>query len=328
MKRRHVFLTIVAAGLTLMLAQPAFTSAADCASAIPQEIEKRKTRETPRPPQSGATWDGIKRFENVVIIVLENQDYYRVHKHPDFSDIAKRGVSFSRFLGTHHPSYPNYLAMVGGKYFNTFHDLQRNLSTKERSIADLLEAKDLSWTAYAERYPGTATSCFTDDADESRLYQRKHVPFLSFTSITKTRERCSRIMNASGFNWKTLPNYSMVTPDMCNDGHNSTGCSGGKTQLDRAGAWLKGFLAPVFQDPTLVKDTLIVVTFDESDNIRHNHIYTVFLGGAVKQPPDNKPNGTCLDHYNVLRTIEDNFSLGTLGQKDKESSPIVGVWAK
>ena len=253
-----------------MLIAPAFLSAAECTEAIPKEIEKRKTRETPRAPQSGTTWDGVERFKSVVIVVFENQDYFRVLKHPVFSDIASSGVLFSRFLGTHHPSYPNYLAMVGGKYFKTVHDFQKNLSAKERSIADLLEEKGLSWAAYAQRYPGTPTNCFTEDAADSGLYQRKHVPFLSFTSITGRPERCSRVMEASAFNWEALPNYSFVTPDMCHDGHNSNGCTGAKTQLDRAGAWLKGFLAPVFKNPDLVKDTLIIVTFDESDNAKHN----------------------------------------------------------
>jgi hypothetical protein len=34
------------------------------------------------------------------------------------------------------------------------------------------------------------------------------------------------------------------------------------------------------------------------------------------------------DHYNVLRTIEDNFGIGTLGLADSTSSPITGIWSR
>jgi hypothetical protein len=34
------------------------------------------------------------------------------------------------------------------------------------------------------------------------------------------------------------------------------------------------------------------------------------------------------DHYNVLRMIEDNFGLGTLGANDSLSSSITGLWSR
>jgi hypothetical protein len=69
--------------------------------------------------------------------------------------------------------------------------------------------------------------------------------------------------------------------------------------------------------------TLIEVTFDESDSYFHNHIYTAFLGGPVKK---GYVEDRELTHYEVLRTIEDNFSLGTLHAEDAETSPILSVW--
>ena len=74
--------------------------------------------------------------------------------------------------------------------------------------------------------------------------------------------------------------------------------------------------------------TLIVVTFDESmsqGGQDDNHIYTVFLGNMVKKGyVEEHP----YDHYNVLRTIEANFSLGTLSVQDAASSLITHVWSK
>ena len=88
---------------------------------------------------------------------------------------------------------------------------------------------------------------------------------------------------------------------------------------------MQGFLDPLLADPSVMHQTLIVVTFDESASQTTNHIYTVFLGamvktGYVEEHPYN--------HDNVLRTVEENFGLGTLGAEDATSSPITQVWAK
>jgi hypothetical protein len=35
---------------------------------------------------------------------------------------------------------------------------------------------------------------------------------------------------------------------------------------------------------------------------------------------------TPYDHYTLLRTIENNFGVGTLGRKDAAAKPIADVW--
>jgi acid phosphatase len=93
--------------------------------------------------------------------------------------------------------------------------------------------------------------------------------------------------------------------------------------IDLSMQWLDGFLQPILNDPVAMTGTLVVVTFDESAHYAHNRIVTLFLGPMVKS---GYTDLTCVDHYNVLRTIEDNFALGTLGGEDARSSPITSVW--
>ena len=112
--------------------------------------------------------------------------------------------------------------------------------------------------------------------------------------------------------------YAFYSPDMDNDGHD--------TSLKFASRWLKGFLDPLLEDEAFTKKTLIVVTFDESGDSSagsENHIYTVFLGGMVQS---NKEVGSNYNHYNVLRTIEENFGLCPLGEGDGGAKPIADVW--
>jgi hypothetical protein len=268
---------------------------------------------TPRHLQVPDTWTVGRVFEHVLIIVLENQDYETVRKHPYMKYLGAQGSLFAQFYGLFHPSYPNYLAMVGGKFFGTIGDVQKDIDAK--TIADLLEAKQLTWKQYAEGLPGP---CFTGSLYGS--YARKHGPFISFISIQHAPERCAHVVDERAFDPHHLPHYAFYSPDMIHDGHD--------TSLDTAAAWLKGFLAPLLADSSIMDTTLIVVTFDESASQGvqdDNHIYTVFLGNMVKQAyVEERP----YDHYNVLRTIEENFGLGTLGAQDAASFPIVHVWSK
>ena len=76
-----------------------------------------------------------------------------------------------------------------------------------------------------------------------------------------------------------------------------------------------------------MQDRLVIITFDEGDN-KHptleNQIYTLFYGNMVK----NTIVQQRYDFYNMLRTIEDNWQLGTLGLNDATSKPITGIWKK
>jgi Phosphoesterase family len=94
-------------------------------------------------------------FDHVLIIVLENQDFEPVWQHPYMHTLATRGSLLAQFHGVRHPSYPNYLAMVGGQAFDIADAVQQELNA--RTIADLLEEKQLTWTQYAEGFPG---QCF------------------------------------------------------------------------------------------------------------------------------------------------------------------------
>jgi hypothetical protein len=265
---------------------------------------------TPRAQQSGERWNGGERFQHVLIVVLENQDYDDVMANPYMKSLAAGGTAFTNFNGLFHPSYSNYLAMIAGHGFDTHLDIQKDIDAP--TIADLLERKGLTWKQYAEGYPG---HCFTGSSYER--YRRKHVPFLSFIPIQRDSARCANVVNADRFDPHDLPAFAFYSPDMDDDGHD--------TGLETAVAWLQKFLDPLLADPAVMKNTLIEITFDESKSYSHNHIYTVFLGEMVKKGyREEHP----YDHYNVLRTIEDNFGIGTVGAEDSTSSPITNIWSR
>jgi hypothetical protein len=276
------------------------------------------TYKMPRAPQDGARWTLGRQFDRVLLVLLENQDFDAVSRHPAMQALARRGAQLSQYRGTFHPSYSNYLALVGGRYFGAQADNQTDIDVGVPTIADLLEQKGLTWKQYAEGYPG---SCYLGDQVAAARYARKHVPFLSFASVHRNPGRCANVVPASQFDPQTLPNFGFYTPDLCDDGHDA--CMAGKSNLDQAMDWLARFLAPMLSSTQLMSRTLIIVAFDESRTYANNHTFALFLGGMVRQ--GFEATG-CYDHYNVLRTVEDNFQLGNLGGEDANSSPIISVW--
>ncbi len=251
-------------------------------------------------------------FDRVLIIVLENQDYADALADPYLGSLAGRGALLTRYEGLSHPSYNNYLGLVAGRTFAVRGDDQQDVPG--RTVVDLLEAQGLEWRAYAEGYPG---GCYLGSSRWH--YARKHVPFLSFPSITSVAARCARIVDSDQFaaDLRHPPAYAFYTPDQKHDGHD--------TGLAYGSGWLKGFLEPLLADTGYMSGTLIVVTFDESRSDAHNHVYTVLLGPMVRPGAQDALPRT---HYSLLRTIEDNFGLGTLGAEDARAQAIGEVWRR
>jgi hypothetical protein len=319
---------------------------------------------TVQPMRTSEGWQsrGKQRFERVLVIMLENQDADKVldYTHSDpaigqyFKKLAERGASFKRFDGIRHPSYPNYIGLVAGNTRYVLAGLLGDLTQdrSERSLADLLEAKGRTWKNYVERYPG---NCF--QGEQEYRYVRRHVPFINFKAIQQDPQRCAKVVEAEQF-WKDVlpdssgklpfPNFGFYSPDLCNSGHGDAGklirgnkqeCEFGmsdpwETRLNAAMSWLRGFLGKLIEDGSrgdlaeFRRTTLIVVTFDESDSHSDqdgpvNRVFTVFLGPMVKA---GYVSDIPTNHYNVLRTIEDNFDLESLGEEDARNGPVMDVW--
>lgn len=254
-----------------------------------------------------------EHFKKVVYIVFENEDFDPVLHQPDFAKMAALGTSFSQFMAETHPSQGNYIAMVAGSTLGVLTDRPYDLA--QNHVGDLLEAKGLDWKVYAEAFPG---NCFTGPT--SGTYARKHVPFVSFTNVSKNPQRCAKIVNANtfmnDFKNKTLPAFSMYIPDMNNDGHD--------TGVDYAGQWLSRTFGDILSKPELLDDVLFVLTYDESNpKNRPNQIYTVLIGSNVVRGGVSNQK---VSHFALLKMVEDELRLGSLGRLDSSAPALDGIW--
>lgn len=252
------------------------------------------------------------RFKNVIWVVFENKNYSTSLAQPIFRAFADRGISFSQMVAETHPSQGNYIAMIGGDVMGVSGisgDNPVNLNASH--LGDLLEKNRMDWRVYAENYPG---NCFTGAT--SGLYARKHVPFISFTNVSSSPQRCGKIVEFSGFqsDWSNhrLANFNMVIPNLENDAHN--------TDMNFAGLWFDKTFSQSLNDPRLMQDTLFVVTFDESESyFGANQIYTALISPNLPQKITIKDKH---DHYSLLKFLEDEWQLGNLGRKDLSAKVI------
>lgn len=284
--------------------------------------------------------------------------FWQVDESRHFQKLAAFGTRLTNYKAVEHPSQPStsllvgsgdikadldasvgsdYIAQVAGSGLDVHHDRYITFRPEVRSVVDLLEAKNLTWKVpktepclvltrslacllgltntlqgYMENYPG---NCFNDDTTGPNRYVRKHNPFIAFENIRNNARRCANIVNGdelrADVEQNRLPHFAYFTPGMDNDAHD--------TNITFAGEWLLSFLPPLLQHPNFFRDTLIVVTWDEDDYSAHNHVSTILLGSNVRAGHvDDRP----YTHYSLLRTLEDNFELGTLGRSDARATPF------
>lgn len=106
-----------------------------------------------------------------------------------------------------------------------------------------------------------------------------------------------------------LPQYAHMSPDMLNDGHNTT--------LEYAADWTQTFLEPLLANEQFMNNTLILLTYDESATYPiPNRIVSLLLGGAVPQNLKGTKDSTLYTHYSIISTLQNNWDLPSLGRYD------------
>jgi acid phosphatase len=255
-------------------------------------------------------------FTHVVVVVFENHEQSSILSDPSaktFRLLGKRYARLADYDAVAHPSLPNYLALVSGSTQGITIDCT-SCVVDAHSLADTLAAAGKTWKTYAEDlpYPGYT------GAGTGR-YAKKHDPFLYFRDVADSRARRDRVVPFTRLRRDVaanrLPDFSLLIPNLCNDMHDCSVATGD--------AWLKAHVAPLLRSPALAGGVVFVV-FDEgtSGTGGGGRIEALALGPTVK-PGSVFARPT--NHYGLLRTIEDAWSLPRLGLS-RTATPIGGIW--
>ena len=167
-----------------------------------------------------------------------------------------------------------------------------------KTLADQLEGRGRTWKAYMEdmgndpiresaacAHPAINTKDLTRAAEAPReglptgdQYAVRHNPFVYFHSIID-RPGCARhVVNLRALaddlrSVRTTANFSFITPNLCNDGHDGDGSGvpgkgcvdGNPGGLASADAFLKAWVPKILNSPAYKQGGLLVITFDEGD---------------------------------------------------------------
>jgi len=241
------------------------------------------------------------------------------------------------------------------------------------TLADQLTTAGLGWKGYSEdmgnvpsRESATCGHPVLNGADTTVSavagdgYASRHNPFVYFHSIIDNSTVCNQnvvpLGDTSGnlpagapvgttglvsdlASVATTPNFSYITPNLCNDGHDypcTSQTSPTGSAVGDVNAWLATWIPIIKASPAYQQDGLIEVTFDEagfSDT-------TACCGetpGPAANPGGNGINGPgggivgtvlispfitagtvvskpSFNHYSSLASIEDLFGLPRLGE--------------
>jgi acid phosphatase len=194
---------------------------------------------------------------------------------------------------------------------DNFWQLPTNIST----VADLLNTKNISWGEYQEGipYPGFQGFNYSNQQTFANKYVRKHNPLVLFDTITSNATTLRQIKNFTDFNAdldnKQLPQWAFITPNMTNDGHD--------TNVTFASTWLRGFVSGLMNNTYFWDNTLLLVTFDESEHYPiQNNVFSILLGGAIPTDLIGSTDDTLYTHYSSIASVSANWGLPSLGRWD------------
>jgi acid phosphatase len=245
------------------------------------------------------------RPDHIVIVIEENKSFTQVIDStaaPYLNQLAKRGTLFTQSFGITHPSQPNYIALFTGSTQSVVNNACP-LELTENNLARALLSNGFSFTSYAESMPQAGfTDCVSDK------YKRKHNPTANWKELAAFNQPFSAFPQ----DFAKLPAVALVIPDLSNDMHDGS--------INQGDAWLAKNIEPYAQW-AMTHNSLLIVTWDEDNGSADNRIATIFVGPMVKPGVSAQR----IDHYNLLRTIEDMLGLSYLGNSDKATA-IEGIW--
>jgi acid phosphatase len=271
--------------------------------AIPSPVVAIPSPSVSSPNQAAS----VPQPAQVVVVVLENRGYEQIIGNSDapfVNNLANQGALFTRSYAVTHPSEPNYLALFSGSTHGVTGDPCPVTFTAPNLASDLLAAGK-TFVGYSEGLP--AIGSLVCDAPQ---YSRQLSPWAAFSNVPGSVRRPFASFPAGDFS--RLPTVSFVIPNMCDDMHNCSVATGD--------AWLRAHLAS-YASWAMTHDGLLIVTWDEDDFTRANHIATIFVGQHVRPGRYSQQ----ITHYSVLATIEAAYGLARDGNA-ASTAPIDYIW--
>ena len=285
----------------------------------------------------------LPKYDHIIIIFEENKDYGQIIGSENAPYINKTllgsdgGALFTKMHAETHPSQANYIEFFSGSNQGVKDDRQADLPPMTTpNLGTALLANGYTFKGYAEDLPSVG---FT--GHKSGNYALKHCPWVNWQRASGARSQensipaelnvpfCTATDNIHGLpstsyfpaDYSKLPTVSFVIPNQYHEMHSGKGIA---QQVKTGDAWLQTYMDGYVQWAQ-THNSLLVLTWDEdaSDHQADNQLIpTIFVGDHVKGGNYDER----INHYNLLRTLEDMYRLPHFTTADSTAAPITDVF--
>lgn len=275
----------------------------------------------------------IAKPDHVVILMLENYGYSKIVGNPNAPHINAlindaNAALFTQSYGLFHPSQPNYIALYSGNNQGIINNNQApNLPFHTCNLGASLIDNGYSFKGYSEGLPSIGSLAWT-----SGRYVRRHSPWTNWQAPTPGINTVDSSTNQpytnfpSNTNYNTLPTISFVIPNLDHDMHDPILLvpNYDSIAISVGDKWFYDNLTD-YINWAKTNNSLFILTFDEDEVLTYgpikSRILTLFVGEMIK----GGTYSTYIDHYSVLRTLEDMYELPYC-DSSAYASPIADCW--
>lgn len=251
-------------------------------------------------------------FGHVLMVALENTNYSDVVGNPSMpylNSLANQYGLATQYYSDVLSSIGAYFVWTTGKILTTDGTLYpRRFPVSADNVVREVLAAGKTWKQYAESIPSVGYLGNDTIGPDGGLYVARHVPLNYLTDVQNSPAELLNVVPFTQFATDlaagALPNYSFITPNMCDDAHD---CS-----LAISDAWLKTHIDPLVKSALFQKDGLLVIAFDESaSDSTHGggHVAAVIVS------PFSRPAYQSTTFYqgsSILRLMLEGLGIKTL----------------
>jgi hypothetical protein len=257
-------------------------------------------------------------IRHVFVIVMENHDWSEIKGSSSApyinGTLLAQGAHAENYnnVPNLHPSLPNYLWFESGSNQGVLDDggPSSHLLNKPH-LTGLLNAAGISWKSYQEDISGT--DCPLNPVNK---YFPKHNPMIYFQDINGGLDANSSVCIShvrpyaqlgADMETQVVPAYSFITPNICNDMHDNTGCAT-TNSIANGDAWLASEVPKILASNAYKDGGALFITWDESEGA-NVPIGFIALSPLIKPGYTSQVSYT---HSSTLRSIQEIFGVTPL----------------
>lgn len=270
-------------------------------------------------PFGGRALAAVPPIQTVFVIVLENNNWASIKgsaSAPYLNNVllpqASRCEQYYNPPGLH-PSEPNYVWLEAASNLGivTNDDPAINHRATTNHLVALLRAAGVSWKSYQEDISGAYVPLTA-----TNRYAPKHNPMVFFDDVTNTNSASSAnciahvrpyTQLATDLSSGQQARYNFITPDLCNDMHNTSGCATSDA-VKNGDNWLAQNVPTILNSAAYRNGGALFITWDESEQGDHP------IGMIVMSPKAKAgySNTLSYSHSSTLRTMQEIFGVSPM----------------